>query len=58
MTLHNLATLLAGLGRSGEAKVRYRRALDIFESTLGAEHPHSLICRECYEQAVKPSGRS
>jgi hypothetical protein len=41
-----MATLLAALGRSAEAEALYGRALAVFETTLGAEHPHTGICRE------------
>ncbi|MFP5286299.1 MAG: tetratricopeptide repeat protein, partial [Thermoanaerobaculia bacterium] len=46
LTVHNLATLLAGLGRTGEAEALYGRALATFESALGADHPHTEVCRE------------
>ncbi|HYU35701.1 MAG TPA: tetratricopeptide repeat protein [Thermoanaerobaculia bacterium] len=50
LTLHNLATLFAGLGRPAAALPLYRRALTIFETFLGREHPHFLACREYCER--------
>jgi len=49
LTVHNMATLLAGLGRAAEAESLYGRALAAFEAALGAEHPHTGICREGLE---------
>jgi len=46
MTLHNLASLFAALGRPAEARSLYRHALTIFERALGPEHPHVLVCRQ------------
>ena len=45
MTVHNLAVLRATQRRAGEAEVLYRRALAIFESSLGADHPKARTCR-------------
>jgi hypothetical protein len=46
LTLHNLATLLAGSGRTADARELYGRALAVFESALGTAHPHTEVCRE------------
>ena len=46
LTLHNLATLLAGSRRTAEAEALYGRALAVFESALGTAHPHTEVCRE------------
>jgi hypothetical protein len=45
MTVHNLAVLRAGQGRAEEAETLFRRALGIFEASLGAAHPKSRACR-------------
>jgi predicted RNA polymerase sigma factor len=49
LTVDNMATLLAALGRSAEAEALYGRALAVFEAALGAAHPHTGICRERLE---------
>jgi nitrogen PTS system EIIA component len=43
--LDNLAGLLEAQGRPGEAEPLLRRALAIFETTLGPEHPRTVTCR-------------
>ncbi|HEV2843880.1 MAG TPA: tetratricopeptide repeat protein [Thermoanaerobaculia bacterium] len=52
LTLHNLATLLASLGRSAEARPLFERALGMMEGSLGPEHPHTVICREAREAGL------
>ena len=49
VTVYNLATLLADLGRLDEAEAFYARALGTFERALGDGHPHTGICREGLE---------
>ncbi len=46
LTLNNLAVLYQALGRDDEAALLLRRALVIFEQTLGDDHPHLIACRE------------
>lgn len=53
VSLYNLASLYDNQFRFLEAEALFREALDIFEATLGAKHPHtrrvrdkvSMICR-------------
>jgi tetratricopeptide (TPR) repeat protein len=40
---HNLAGLYYSQGRYGEAEPLYRRALQITEQQLGADHPHTAL---------------
>ena len=44
--LNNLAGLLQATNRLGEAEPLYRRALAIFEKSLGADHPNTVTVRE------------
>ena len=52
MTVHNLAVLRTGQGRTGEAEALYRRALRIFEASVGAEHPKTRTCRDELEKLL------
>ena len=45
-SLNNLGVLLKKLGRREEAVEAYRRALEIFEQTLSADHPKLNAVRE------------
>jgi hypothetical protein len=44
--LNNLATLLHYMGRPAEAEPLMRRALAIFETSLGPDHPSTVIVRK------------
>ncbi len=46
------ALMLWRLGRYNEAEPLFRRALAIYEMTLGPEHPNSISCRN-YLNAVQ-----
>ena len=55
--LNNLAQLLHDTNRLGEAEPLMRRALGIFEKSLGADHPNTAIVRQnlaALEAARKP----
>ncbi|HVS14541.1 MAG TPA: WG repeat-containing protein [Thermoanaerobaculia bacterium] len=43
--LFDLASVLEDLGKRGEASVLYGRCADLFEPTLGADHPRVELCR-------------
>ena len=43
--LNNLAALLHATNRLGEAEQLYRRALAIFEKSLGPDHPNTVTAR-------------
>ena len=45
LTLTNLGTVQQTLGRVPEARKSYARALNIFASRLGDEHPHTIQAR-------------
>ncbi len=47
--LNNLAGLLWNTNRLAEAEPLMRRALDIFEASLGPEHPRTCTARENLE---------
>jgi len=53
MTLNNLAVLLKANGQREAAAQLYQRALQIFEQTLGPEHPKVITCRENYARLLK-----
>jgi len=44
--VHNLGFVLERQGRYGEAQALYERALAIFETVLGAQHPNTQGTRE------------
>ncbi len=44
--LNNLAELLKATNRLDEAEGMYKRAVEIFEKSLGAEHPDTVTVRE------------
>jgi Tetratricopeptide repeat len=46
MTLNNLAVVCKAQGRYPEAESLCRRALAIFEQSLGPEHPKGFTCRK------------
>jgi tetratricopeptide (TPR) repeat protein len=46
VTLNNLAVLLKKQGRYEEAAQLYQRALAIFRSSLGPEHPKVITCQD------------
>ena len=43
--LNNLAGLLGATDRLDEAAPMYRRALAIFENSLGADYPNTVVVR-------------
>lgn len=47
--LNNLAGLYKSLGKYEAAEPLYKKALDMFEQTLGAEHPHTKIVQKNLE---------
>jgi hypothetical protein len=46
MDLNNLAILLRKTNRLGEAEKLFRRALAIFDASLGPGHPKTVLARE------------
>ena len=53
MTLNNLAVFYKSQKRYSEAARLYRRALEIFESSLEPAHPKLATCRENYEKLLR-----
>ena len=51
-TMNNLATLLQATNRLSEAEPLMRRALEIFEASLGADHPNTVIVRKNLESLL------
>ena len=51
-TMNNLATLLQATNRLSEAEPLMRRALEICEASLGAEHPNTVIVRKNLESLL------
>jgi hypothetical protein len=50
--LNNLALLLSETNRLAEAEPLLRRALGIFEASLGLEHPRTVNCRAHLESLL------
>ena len=48
-SLNNLAQLLEAQGKYAEAEPLFRRAVEIFEKSLGADHPNTQTVRKNYE---------
>ncbi len=55
--LHDLAELLRGLGRYGEAEPLYRRALEIPSDKLGERHPDVAETLDHHAALLTASGR-
>ncbi|MEK7727705.1 MAG: tetratricopeptide repeat protein [candidate division KSB1 bacterium] len=47
-SLNNLALLLQSQGKYAEAEPLFRRALEIFEKSLGTDHPNTQTIRKNY----------
>jgi hypothetical protein len=56
VTANNLAALYKTQQRYIEAKRCYRRALAIFERSLGPGHPKTIACQEDHAAAVRAAG--
>jgi hypothetical protein len=52
----NLARCLEAKGDRAAAELLYRRALDVRERVLGAEHPHTLISANNLASCLQPPG--
>jgi hypothetical protein len=52
LTANNLGVLMQSIGRKDEAEGLFRRALKVFESQLGSEHPKTRMALENLE-AIK-----
>ena len=57
MSLNNLAMLYKSEGKYSEAERLYRRALSIFERSLGPDHPHVEACRANLAGLLSEMGR-
>jgi hypothetical protein len=57
MTLNNLAVLGKSRGRYVEAEAMYRRALAIFEQSLGTAHPKVITCRKNFAGLMRKMAR-
>jgi hypothetical protein len=55
--LNNLALLLDAQGNYAAAEPLYRRAIAIFEKTLGPEHPDTKTARENLEILLSERSR-
>ena len=52
-SFHNLATLYDAQGKSSDAEALFKRALIIFEQTLGETHPNTQRVRERYVSLLR-----
>jgi tetratricopeptide (TPR) repeat protein len=47
---NNLAGLLRAQGKYDQAEPLYRRAIEIFQTKLGLDHPDTVTVRESYDR--------
>ena len=55
--LNNLARLLQDTNRLGDAEPMYRRALAIFQKSLGPDHPNTVTVRENFVLLLRKLGK-
>lgn len=46
ITMNNLALVLRAMGKIEAAQALFTQALSVFEKTVGAEHPNTMLCRQ------------
>jgi hypothetical protein len=56
--INNLASLLQATSRLPEAEPLFRRAVSIFESSLGPDHPKTLTVRKNLELLLAEQGKA
>jgi hypothetical protein len=50
---NNLAVLLAYEGKYAEAEPLYRQAIEIFQASLGTDHPKTLTAKRNYDSLIQ-----